>query len=558
MGSPLEDSRVLGLDVGAVSVSVAELEGDGSILRTFYELHHGRVGETARRILRDIDFTLVEGIAATTSTPSFLRSHRRYDNQICLITSARRFHPEARSILVVGAERFGLVRFDPAGAYLSFKANSLCAAGTGSFLDQQASRLNLASIGDLTDLAIANRGPPPKIASRCAVFAKTDLVHAQQEGHGVEAICDGLCRGVVKNIIDSLFTGETIHGPVLVVGGVARNSAVVKHLRGLLGVELIVDGHLVHGAAGAAMKLLGEEASNGGSGPRSVAEVIAETSSERSFEYPPLELRLSGYPDFRSKEKRLFTGKTVAHSHPLEVELYRELSSSGKTEAYLGIDIGSTSTKAVVTDRDGEVLAGFYTSTAGKPLVATQFILEALSDLDCSKNLGLEFLGVGTTGAGRKFIGKILGADLVLDEITAHARAAVELDPDVDTIIEIGGQDSKFTTLRDGRVTLSVMNNVCAAGTGSFIEEQARRLKVPLSDFAARTKGASSPIASERCTVFMERDLNHCLSEGYSTEEVLAAVLHSVRENYLNKVAVEAAIGDRVAFQGATALNEAL
>ncbi|MCJ7629808.1 MAG: acyl-CoA dehydratase activase, partial [Longimicrobiales bacterium] len=209
-------------------------------------------------------------------------------------------------------------------------------------------------------------------------------------------------------------------------------------------------------------------------------------------------------------------------------------------------------------DVEGNVLAGFYTSTAGRPLAATQLILEAVADWENRKGLKLRILGAGTTGAGRKFIGRILGADLILDEITAHARAAVELHPEVDTIIEIGGQDSKFTTLRDGRVTLSVMNNVCAAGTGSFVEEQACRLGVPLAEYGTRTQGCSSPIASERCTVFMERDLNHYLSEGYSRGEVLAAVLHSVRENYLNKVAVESAIGDTIVFQGATARNRAL
>ncbi|MGD2122476.1 MAG: acyl-CoA dehydratase activase, partial [Gemmatimonadota bacterium] len=442
--------------------------------------------------------------------------------------------------------------------YLSYKANSLCAAGTGSFLDQQANRLNLSGVQDLTDLALANQDPPPKIASRCAVFAKTDLVHAQQEGHSLEAICDGLCRGVAKNIVDGLFSGEKVHAPVLLVGGVARNRAVVRHLEDLLGLELIVDGDLAHGAAGAALKLLNDGALNEATPRQTVDEILVRTSKERSFEYPALDLRLSQYPDFRSLEKRSFSGTAVAHSHPLEMDLYQELSPGTRHQVYLGIDIGSTSTKAVATDGQGNVLAGFYTATAGKPLRATQLVLEAISDWQRRKGIELEFLGAGTTGAGRKFIGKILGADLVLDEITAHARAAVELDPEVDTIIEIGGQDSKFTTLRDGRVTLSVMNNVCAAGTGSFIEEQAQRLNVPLSEYAARTKGASSPIASERCTVFMERDLNHCLNEGYSTNEVLAAVLHSVRENYLNKVAVEAAIGERVAFQGATARNEAL
>ena len=131
----------------------------------------------------------------------------------------------------------------------------------------------------------------------------------------------------------------------------------------------------------------------------------------------------------------------------------------------------------------------------------------------------------------------MINGDVAIDEITAHARAAYALHPKVDTIIEIGGQDSKFTVMRNGRVTFSAMNYVCAAGTGSFIEEQAKRLNVPLAEYASRAIGTPSPLTSDRCTVFMERDLNHYLSQGYSKEELLAAALHSVRDNYLSKVA---------------------
>ncbi|HMA86907.1 MAG TPA: acyl-CoA dehydratase activase-related protein, partial [Desulfosalsimonadaceae bacterium] len=164
----------------------------------------------------------------------------------------------------------------------------------------------------------------------------------------------------------------------------------------------------------------------------------------------------------------------------------------------------------------------------------------------------------GTTGSGRKFVGRIIGADLIIDEITAHARAACELNPDVDTIIEIGGQDSKFTTLKDGMVTSSIMNTVCAAGTGSFIEEQAQKLGCPLSEYSDRAEKIWSPVANDRCTVFMERDINYYLSRGYTVDEVLATALHSVRENYLTKVAEESSIGDVIFFQGATAKNRAL
>jgi len=146
----------------------------------------------------------------------------------------------------------------------------------------------------------------------------------------------------------------------------------------------------------------------------------------------------------------------------------------------------------------------------------------------------------------------------MIDEITAHARAAWQLNPGVDTIIEIGGQDAKFTTLRQGRVTASTMNTVCAAGTGSFIEEQAAKLGCTVSDYSARAEHERAPMVSDRCTVFMERDMNHFLSEGYRVNEVLAAALHAVRENYLQKVACERHIGNTVLFQGATARNKAL
>jgi hypothetical protein len=154
------NTHVLGLDVGAVSLSAVEVDAEGRIVRAFQEFHRGHVKGCLQRFLKTLDQTTTVAVAATTSTPSFVRADGRFDNQICLITSARRLYPQARSLLVIGAERFGLVRFDALGHYLSFRANPLCAAGTGGFLDQQARRLNLAGSQDLAALALANRAPP--------------------------------------------------------------------------------------------------------------------------------------------------------------------------------------------------------------------------------------------------------------------------------------------------------------------------------------------------------------------------------------------------------------
>jgi predicted CoA-substrate-specific enzyme activase len=248
----------------------------------------------------------------------------------------------------------------------------------------------------------------------------------------------------------------------------------------------------------------------------------------------------------------------VESALPVEVDVYRRLPGGTRVEAVLGVDVGSTSTKAVLVDIEGNVLAGFYTRTAGRPLTAVRALFEALDRMADERGTALSIAAAGTTGAGRKFTGRVLGADLIMNEITAHARAAVELNPATDTIIEIGGQDSKFTTLKGGRVTFCQMNTVCAAGTGSFIEEQAAKLGVPIGEYSRRAEGVRAPLASDRCTVFMERDINHYLNNKYSVEEILAAALYSVRENYLLKVASEALIGNAVCFQGATAKNRAL
>ncbi|MCX7656153.1 MAG: acyl-CoA dehydratase activase-related protein, partial [Treponemataceae bacterium] len=209
-------------------------------------------------------------------------------------------------------------------------------------------------------------------------------------------------------------------------------------------------------------------------------------------------------------------------------------------------------------DQKNLMLLGLYTRTAGDPIRAVQGLLDTLTHIQTTYQISFTVLSCATTGSGRKLIGAIIGADGIIDEITAHARAAVTLDPSVDTIIEIGGQDSKFTVLKDGVVVFSQMNTVCAAGTGSFIEEQANKLGVPIRDYADRAFGHPAPATSDRCTVFMERDLNNYQNEGYTVEELLVATLFSVCDNYLSKVAMEGSIGNHIVFQGATAKNKTL
>jgi len=554
-----DNSIILGIDIGSIAVSVAAISKNRKILQTSYTFHRGDVTGTLEKELAGFDLTSTAGIAVTGSASGILKNYSYYDNRIAYINAVKNLYSNIGSLLIIGGEKFGIVTFDEEGDYLNFRSNSSCAAGTGSFLDQQAKRLNLSSIEDFCSIAVDNKGSIPKIASRCAVFAKTDLIHSQQEGFSLAEISDGLCFGLAKNVVDTLFAGHEIRLPLVLAGGVSRNQAVARHIGEMLETELIIDDYShLYGALGASLSLADEISEDTEIEISNIDDILVREKHEKSYFYEPLQLQYSEYPDFTSLYKYEYTSKYFPMATPVEVDVYEEIQSINGVDCYAGIDIGSTSTKAVLTDNDGTVLAGLYTRTSGRPLEAVQTIFESIDDIKCRYSIEFNIKGIGTTGSGRKFIGEIIGSDLILDEISAHARAAFQLDEEVDTIIEIGGQDAKFTTMNKGMVTLSIMNNVCAAGTGSFIEEQANKLNCSLHEYSDRAENVKAPLSSDRCTVFMERDLNHYLNENYDVNEILASVLHSVRENYLSKVAEEGSIGKKIFFQGATAKNKAL
>ena len=576
------ENVILGVDIGSVAISLAEVSCGGEIRKFHYTFHNGNIPETLRSMLERVDFSSVKGIACTSASPHFFDDACYYDARIACITTAKKMHRKIGAVLAVGGEKFNFITFDRQGNYRNLKTNTSCAAGTGSFLDQQARRLKLSDSATLSETALRNNGKstPPRIASRCSVFARTDIVHAQQTGYSLEEICDGICRGLADNIADILFSDEDmqIPGPVVFCGGVSKNKAVVNHLGKRMEKNLLVDelSH-VYDAVGAALLFLEDEKNGLSTKTQKYREIsdffkeksplrlsapansMADQNKGESF-YEPLSLKFSQnkYPEFKSEEKYNRIASCTGPGNPVETDIYVSFIKGKTYPVYLGFDIGSTSTKAVLVGLDRSVLAGFYTRTAGRPINAVQAILETTADLMVKKEITLDFKGAGTTGSGRKFVGEIMGADIILDEITAHARAAYQLNPDTDTIIEIGGQDSKFTTMRKGVVTFSQMNTVCAAGTGSFIEEQAEKLDVPLKEFSSRAQGVRSPLVSDRCTVFMERDINRLLNQNYSVNEMLAASLFAVRENYLLKVATEGNIGNHICFQGATAKNKAL
>jgi predicted CoA-substrate-specific enzyme activase len=525
----------LGVDIGSHSIGCVLIE-DGTITETLYRPHRGGIECEIRDMLalpqfRDYDLA---GVCGAFPDPAVIA----VDSMLAVIEGARFLLPGCRNVLSIGGETFSLVLFDEHGGYREHTTNSPCASGTGSFIEQQAERLHL-SVQELSRRASAYAGKPPLIATRCAVFAKTDITHAMQEGHSFDAICAGLCEGIARNVLDVLVKGRELTPPVGFVGGVSQNAKIVDVFRDTLRLPVVVPEHAeTAGAAGAA--LLGVE-------QKLRTKPPSQDRPSRRKVRIPLEMKLTRYPDFSSFNIRELDG----------VEIFLPADPPQADGArYLGIDIGSTSTKAVLIDERGWFLGGFYTRTGGEPIRAVGRLLRTVESSTGGARPALA--GAATTGSGRKMIKGLFRAEMDVDEITAHAKAAVSLNPEVDTIIEIGGQDSKFTRVRDGEVYFSTMNYVCAAGTGSFIEEQAKRLDVNLEQFADLAFGARAPYTSDRCTVYMERDLGMLLAEGWSKESLAAAVLNSVRDNYLAKVVGRNPIGDYVVFQGATGRNRAL
>lgn len=529
-------NRRIGIDMGSVSTKVVLMDGN-SIISALYRRHHGKPVDTLLEILTDLDGWQGCTAAFTGSASKGASSAagcKTINEVVALAASIPVYCPEVSSVIEMGGQDSKLLLFrqTPGGSVFDdFSMNSVCAAGTGSFLDQQASRLGLET-EELGDLALQCTHPP-RIAGRCSVFAKTDMIHLQQIGTPVAHIVAGLCFAVARNFKSSIASGRDFRPPVAFVGGVAANNGMVTAFREVLGSEfsdlVVPDNFRCLTAAGAALTANDENSSViDADFITSLLNIEIESDSENTA----LPLRNFSIPCPVSPERFKNTDESV----------------------YIGIDVGSISTNLVALgSTSGDLLASEYLMTAGRPLEAVK---QGLSRLQHTLGKDRLVLGLGTTGSGRYMTGDFTGADVVRNEITAQARAAVEIDPEVDTIFEIGGQDSKFISLEKGRVVDFEMNKVCAAGTGSFLEEQAEKLGLNIREFGPLAIGAQTPCSlGERCTVFMESDVFSHQSADASVEDIVAGLSYSIVRNYLHRVVGEKRIGNRIFFQGGTAFN---
>jgi predicted CoA-substrate-specific enzyme activase len=383
------------------------------------------------------------------------------------------------------------------------------------------------------------------------------MVHAQQRGYSTEEILKGLCEAVARNFKSSIVKGKPVVPPVAFIGAVAQNAGVAEALRQAFRLTpeqfFVPELHSWLGAIGSAL-------------------LEQQDRRKRPFKSPHL-LRQHTHEALRSHLNHLPTYPPLSMENVLllrdRVQPYEPPACCALgIPAYLGIDVGSVSTNLAVIDETGQVIHQIYLRTIGRPI---EVVHQGLQEIAQALGRQIEICGVGTTGSGRELIGELVGADMVNDEITAHKTGALyvhqtmvagngsPVEP-VDTIFEIGGQDSKFISLERGIVVDFAMNEACAAGTGSFLEEQAQRLGIQIKEEFARLALSSRAPArlGERCTVFMERDVTASLHGGAEVRNLAAGLAYSVALNYLNRVVRGRKIGEIIYFQGGTAYNDAV
>ncbi len=557
---PLRSERKLyiGIDVGSTSSDIVVLNEKSEIIFCDYQRTRGRPIETVRsqlgNLFKQINPSYIILVAATGSAGRFLAKLLEipFINEVpAQAASISLLYPQIQqaTIIEMGGQDAKLIFLSTEGGrgrVRDFALNTVCAAGTGAFLDQQAQRLGIDIEEEFGQLALQSK-TVPRMAGRCSVFAKSDMIHLQQQATPNCDIIAGLCLALAGNLKSNLGCGREFIKPIVFTGGVAANAGVVRALEQvfeLAGGELIVpQEHFFTGAIGAVLVAKNKTSPQDGSGQIQLGKIDNYLTQRcAALKNAPRREPL-GSPSLPPAE-------SVVYEHLLA-------SATEPINAYLGVDVGSLSTNVVVIDGQKRILTKAYLMTAGKPLEAIRQGLDIVGRKVVGK---VKILGAASTGSGRYLTGDFIGADVVINEITAQAAGAAIVNPKVDTIFEIGGQDSKYISLENGVVVDFEMNHACAAGTGSFLEEQAQRLGINIDgEFAELAFKSEAPIKlGERCTVFMESDLLSYQQQGAGTEELVAGLSYSIVSNYLNRVVGRRKIGENICFQGGTAFNKAV
>ena len=546
----MENILHVGLDVGSTTVKIVVMDHDLNTIYQDYQRHFSDTKNTVCNVLSNLIEKYPDNLFTIALTGSGAMSASKFlgVNFIQEVVSCKRvvekYIPQTDVVIELGGEDAKIIYFDQS---IEQRMNGTCAGGTGAFLDQMASLLHTDTAG-LNELAKTYTTIYP-IASRCGVFAKTDIQPLINEGAAKEDIAVSIFQAVVNQTISGLACGRPIRGNVAFLGGPLNYLSELRkrfiETLHLSPEQVIVpdEAHLLV-AKGAAIDSLDSDAFSKVVLEQKIQNLrISQDNTSKPLE--PLFYNESEYEDFEKRHAKAKIGRNNLDNY--------------EGDCFLGIDAGSTTTKLALIDRDGNLLYSLYGSNEGNPLNSVINMLKELYEKIPKKAI-LRFSGV--TGYGEKLIQTALNVDLNEIETIAHYTAAKQFEPDVSAIIDIGGQDMKYIKMKNGAIDNILLNEACSSGCGSFIETFAKSLNLEISEFVKEAILAKRPVdLGSRCTVFMNSKIKQAQKEGYTVGDISCGLSYSVIKNAIQKVMKvrdTSTLGNHIVVQGGTFYNDAV
>jgi predicted CoA-substrate-specific enzyme activase len=527
--------RALGICCGASTIQAAQVYRDADVTTVEKSVrvpHEGNLREAFATLLASLtQFGDIDRICVTGRSFRSSVSLTSITEPMAVEHALAAEYPQGgfpRILISSGGESQLVYTIDREGHVASIRTGNKCASGTGEFFLQQIRRMGL---GLDEAVAMAPRGTPHRIAGRCSVFCKSDCTHALNKGEPKENITSGLCLMMAEKVMELVKDLRCEHAAI--VGGGTLNTAMVQFLRGRFARLDVPASAGIFEAYGAALWALENTCTELEPG----ANPVRHKTQAAFGAHPNLRSSMS-LVDFKSGRRDSVKPGDVC---------------------ILGLDVGSTTTKAVLMRKgDRAMLVSVYLRTNGNPVEASRNCYRSLQDQ--LQGTPVEIVGLGVTGSGRQIAALHALSDTVINEIIAHATAAAYFDPEVDTIFEIGGQDAKYTYLTGGVPSDYAMNEACSAGTGSFLEEAAREtLNVRMEQIAdLAMQGESPPNFRDECAAFISSDIKLAGQDGVSKNDILAGLVYSICLNYLNRVKGSRPIGRKVFMQGGVCYNRAV
>ena len=540
-------AKCLGVDVGSTTVKAAVIDEEGNILYKSYVRHFSKVKETVIEELEKVNaqYPGKYRVSVTGSAGLGLsqRSKMPFVQEVqAAFTAIRKFYPDADAAIELGGEDAKII-FITGGT--EQRMNGSCAGGTGAFIDQMATLLNI-SVSEMDKLSLSAERVYP-IASRCGVFAKSDIQPLLNQGAKKADIAASIFQAVVDQTVSGLAQGRRIKGKVLFLGGPLH---FLEGLKKAFTTTLKLSGeNAVFPENAPCFMAIGAALHSTVVEERELTDIIDGVKRAGGSD----EI-ITGSPLFATKEE--YT-EFVARHRATNLDFSDIATYEGG--AYLGIDSGSTTTKLMLITPDCKILYSHYQSNNGQPL---DIVIEKLKEIFALSQGRVKILGSAVTGYGEDLIKAAIKADFGIVETVAHFKAALHFNPKVDFIIDIGGQDIKCFKIKNGAIDSIMLNEACSSGCGSFIQTFARAMGMEIDKFSQCGLFAQHPVElGSRCTVFMNSAVKQAQKEGASVEDISAGLSSSIVKNAIYKVIRAASadeLGENIVVQGGTFLNDAV